>query len=217
MRKVIITLCFLFVAFVAQAGRISGINIQSSGEAILVFVDGEQICTPTETCFIANYSGRHRIEVYAVRYIPRTGQSVKGDLLFQEWVSNPGMNIRNIRVGYNDRPDFCPDRPVRPGYDVVMNCTEFDRFLRTVKDKHFDSDRNKLIETTLVSTGFTSDQCLQLVNLFSFDSEKIKLMQAMYPRIVDKPNFYLVIESLTFQSDKNKMNEFVRKYHNQRN
>ena len=61
MRKVIITLCFLFVAFVAQAGRISGINIQSSGEAILVFVDGEQICTPTETCFIANYSGRHRI------------------------------------------------------------------------------------------------------------------------------------------------------------
>ncbi len=106
MRKVIITLCFLFVAFVAQAGRISGINIQSSGEAILVFVDGEQICTPTETCFIANYSGRHRIEVYAVRYIPRTGQSVKGDLLFQEWVSNPGMNIRNIRVGYNDRPDF---------------------------------------------------------------------------------------------------------------
>ena len=50
MRKVIITLCFLFVAFVAQAGRISGISIQSSGEAILVFVDGEQICTPTETC-----------------------------------------------------------------------------------------------------------------------------------------------------------------------
>ena len=69
----------------------------------------------------------------------------------------------------------------------------------------------------IILTGFTSDQCLQLVNLFSFDSEKIKLMQAMYPRIVDKPNFYLVIESLTFQSDKNKMNEFVRKYHNQRN
>lgn len=42
-------------------------------------------------------------------------------------------------------------------------------------------------------------------------------MQAIYPRIVDKPNFYLVIESLTFQSDKNKMNEFVRKYHSQRN
>lgn len=209
MRKVIITLCFLLAAFMAQAGRISGINIQSAGEAILVFMDGEQICTPTETCFIANYSGRHRIEVYAARYIPRTGQSVKGDLLFQEWVSNPGMNIRDIRVGRDNRPGY--------GYDVVMNRAEFDRFLRTVKDKPFDSDRNKLIETTLVSTGFTSDQCLQLVKLFSFDSEKIKLMQAMYPRIVDKPNFYLVIESLTFQSDKNKMNEFVRKYHSQRN
>ena len=35
MRKVIITLCFLFVAFVAQAGRISGINIQSSGDSCL--------------------------------------------------------------------------------------------------------------------------------------------------------------------------------------
>ena len=119
------------------------------------------------------------------------------------------MNIRDIRVGRESRPGY--------GYDVVMNRAEFDRFLRTVKDKPFDSDRNKLIETTLVSTGFTSDQCLQLVKLFSFDSEKIKLMQAMYPRIVDKPNFYLVIESLTFQSDKNKMNEFVRKYHSQRN
>ena len=57
MRKVIITLCFLFVAFVAQAGRISGINIQSSGEAILVFVDGEQICTPTEISLLTIRAG----------------------------------------------------------------------------------------------------------------------------------------------------------------
>ena len=91
MRKVIITLCFLFVAFVAQAGRISGINIQSSGEAILVFVDGEQICTPTETCFIANYSGRHRIEVYATyrtkceRRLAVSGMGLKSRYEYQEY------------------------------------------------------------------------------------------------------------------------------------
>ncbi len=100
---------------------------------------------------------------------------------------------------------------------VVMNRAEFDRFLRTVKDKSFDSDRNKLIETTLVSTGFTSINASSWLSCSVSTVKKIKLMQAMYPRIVDKPNFYLVIESLTFQSDKNKMNEFVRKFHSQRN
>ncbi len=119
MRKVIITLCFLFAAFMAQAGRISGINIQSAGEAILVFMDGEQICTPTETCFIAKLFGQTPHRGICRALYPRTGQSVKGDLLFQEWVSNPGMNIRDIRVGRDNRPDFRPDRPDLPRPSVT--------------------------------------------------------------------------------------------------
>ena len=94
MRKVIITLCFLFAAFMAQAGRISGINIQSAGEAILVFMDGEQICTPTETCFIANYSGRHRIALYPAHRTECKRRFV---------VSGMGVKSRYEHTGYPGR------------------------------------------------------------------------------------------------------------------
>lgn len=213
MRKGLLTICFLLAVVVVQARGISGINIKSSGGQILVFLDGEQICVPTETCFIANYSGRHQIEVYSVRF---SGRGERGDLLYKEWVTAPGTRIKDIYIQHSDRPEIDAQQPDCSRRDV-MTPSAFDHFLKSMKNASFDSNRTKQIEASVLTTSFTSEQCLKLFKTYNFDSEKIKFLKIIYSRIVDKQNFFIVLDQLDFNSSKNEMNEFVKNYHSRRN
>lgn len=223
MRKIIISFCILFAALSLKAQAISGIRIDGGDAPILVYLGGNQICLPTTTCFVANLNpGYYTVEVYATRYT-RPGERVwKGERLYSERVYFNGNGVTEIRVdGRHDgmRPD---NRPGRPGqrehrpdygrYSRVMDEQLFRTFLDNVKKEPFKDDRIKLINVALVSSDFTSSQCLQLTKLYTFDDDRMQIMKMMYPRIVDKEAFFTVIATLTFSSNKDKMNEFVQSY-----
>lgn len=224
MRKIIISFCILFAALSLKAQSISGIRIDGGNTPILVYLGGNQMCLPTTSCFVANLrSGYYTIEVYATRSA-RPGERVwKGEKLFNERVYFNGNEVKDIFVENrgNVRPDNRPGQNThrpnhdRPDYDRharVMDNQLFKTFLNNVKKEPFKDDRISMINTALVSSDFTSGQCLQLVKLFNFDDDKVEIMKMMYPRIVDKEAFFTVISSLTFSSSKDKMNEFVRDY-----
>ena len=123
-----------------------------------------------------------------------------------------------------ERGDIRPGRPGRPGtgqgghrpdydrYDRVMNDQLFKKFFDSVKNEPFEKDRMGLITTALANSDFTSEQCLQLVKFYTFDNERLKIMKMMYPNIVDKEAFFTVIGTLTFSSNKTKMNDFIKEY-----
>lgn len=213
MRKLVLTLCFLLAAFAVKAGRINGIRIESANEPIVVFVDGEQICTPTSTCFIAGITGSHQIEVYSARNANRGDR--RGERIYNERIYSDGFEIKNIFI--DNRLPSRPgnhNRPERPSYhDGVMDRGTFERFLKAVRDANFDSDRTKLIETSLITSNFTSNQCKRLAELYTFDSDKKKMIKMIFPRVIDKQNFFEVVEVLTFMSDKEEVNNFIRGYH----
>ncbi len=223
MRKVIISFCILFATLSLKAQAISGIRIDGGDAPILVYLGGNQMCLPTTTCFVANLKpGYYTVEVYATRYT-RPGERVwKGERLYSERVYFKGNGVTEIRVdGRHDemRPDNRPGRPGqgehRPDYgrhSRVMDDQLFRTFLDNVKKEPFKDDRIKLINTALASSDFTSSQCLQLTKLYTFDDDRMKIMKMMYPRIVDKEAFFTVIATLTFSSNKDKMNEFVQSY-----
>ncbi len=214
MRKLIISFCLLVAAMSIQAIPLKGIRIESAGQPILVFVNDVQMCTASNSCFVANLSiGNYKVEVYAATP-GRRGETGgrKGERLYSERVQYWAKDIHHITI--DSHMDNHPgDRRDRDDYRDVMRTDDFNRFLKAVKDGKFDSERNKLIETSLYTTGFTSDQCLRLRNLYTFDSEILKLMKMMYPNIVDKNQFFVVIESLTFPSSKTEISDFIRKYH----
>ena len=93
-----------------------------------------------------------------------------------------------------------------------MNKQLFQAFFDNVKNEPFEKDRIALINAALASSDFTADQCLQLVKFYAFDNERMKIMKMIYPRIVDKEAFFMVINSLTFSSNKKKMYDFVKEY-----
>lgn len=222
MRKIIISFCILFAALSLQAQSVNGIRIDGGNTPILVYLGGNQISLPTTTCFVANLkSGYYTVEVYATRFT-RPGERVwKGERLYNERVYFKGNSVMEIMVNGRDemRPDNRPGRPEHGGhrpvydrYDRVMNKQLFQAFFDNVKNEPFEKDRIALINAALASSDFTTDQCLQLVKFYAFDNERMKIMKMIYPRIVDKEAFFMVINSLTFSSNKKKMYDFVKEY-----
>ena len=64
-RHLILSVCLVLVAFPAiKAAPIDGIRIESPYRRVVVLVDGQQVCLPTFSCFVANLRGSCRVEVY---------------------------------------------------------------------------------------------------------------------------------------------------------
>ena len=220
MRKIIISFCILFAALSLQAQSVNGIRIDGGNTPILVYLGGNQICLPTTTCFIANLNpGHYTVEVFATRFT-RAGERVwKGEKLYKDLVYFDGRGVTEIWV--DGRDNMRPERPGRPeqgehrpgyGYNRVMNDQLFQTFYKEMKNEPFKDDRMKLLNAALAGSDFTSAQCLQLTNLYTFDDDRMEIMKIMYPRIVDKEAFFTVINTLTFSSSKEKMKDFIIGY-----
>lgn len=210
--------CLLVLATVLQAAPISGISIESSRMPIVVYVDGSQVCHPTFSCFVANLArGTYRIEVYAAERSDYQSRS-RSRALYSERVYVSGREVKTIvmndREGASigERDPITTVRDREPRYSRVMSAGTFSDFFAKVKNRSFTDDRLKMVEMAVSSSYFTSDQCLRLTELFSFDSEKVKLMKLMYPSVADKGRFYIVVDKLTFSSDRNKVMDFVKNY-----
>ena len=215
MRKIIISFCILLAALSLKAQPVSGIRIDGGDTPILVYFGGRQMCYPTTTCFVANLKpGNYTIEVYASRPT-RPGERVwKGERLYNDRVYFNGNEVKDIIVEERGRPGNGQGghRPDYNRYDRVMNDQLFKKFFDSVKNEPFEKDRMGLITTALANSDFTSEQCLQLVKFYTFDNERLKIMKMMYPNIVDKEAFFTVIGTLTFSSNKTKMNDFIKEY-----
>lgn len=221
MRTIIISFCFLLAALSVKAQSISGIRIDGGDTPILVYLDGRPINEPATSCFIANLRpGTYMIEVYATRYT-RPGERLwKGESLYNKRFSFNGREVESISVNNhsNARPGRRPNQsggyPDYDRNDRVLSDRLFNSFYTTISKEKFDSDRIKAIDAALVTTDFTSEQCLQLAKLFKFDNDMVTIMKKLYPNVVDKQAFFSVVGILKFSSSKEAMNKFIREYNN---
>lgn len=225
-RSFLFAACLLWTAtLTAVAAPIDGIRIESPQCKVVVYIDGRPVCLPTHSCFVANLRGSCRVEVYAA---PLSGDKPSRDrLLYDERIHCRMDKVEEILIDGDRRPgshwDHSSSRPSRPDVhrpegrpDLPMSSSDFNRLLATLKKQPFESDRQALLDQTLLAAGFTTDQCLRLLDLYHFDSEKKPLLKKLYPCVTDKGNFYRAIDCLTFASDKEEIRKFVEQYHRKR-
>lgn len=102
-------------------------------------------------------------------------------------------------------PNFTPPPPPPPPEPTAMNAQQFSEFVGELKKQSFDRERLGLLKEVARQNWFTTDQVIQSMALFSFSSEKIAAGTAMYPRVVDRGNWYKVYSTFTFSSDQEKL------------
>lgn len=102
-------------------------------------------------------------------------------------------------------PHFTPPPPPPAQEPMAMNGQQFSEFVGELKKQSFDRERLGLLKEVAGQNWFTTDQVIQSMALFSFSSEKIAAGTAMYPRVVDRGNWYKVYSTFTFSSDQEKL------------
>ncbi|MBA5630513.1 DUF4476 domain-containing protein [Moheibacter lacus] len=92
---------------------------------------------------------------------------------------------------------------------VVMSDVDFNRFLYSIADESFDSSRLEMMEIQLNYQFFTAHQIAQVLNEFSFESNKLAIAKLAFGKTVDPHNYYLVSEEFSFSSSKRELKEFI--------
>ena len=91
-----------------------------------------------------------------------------------------------------------------------MDDNTFDAFYNKVKNKPFKDDKFELLGLKVKDYSFSCKQCIKLMNLFTFDDEKLNVVDLLASSIRDKENYDDVIDELDFISTKEKAKKILK-------
>ena len=217
MRRLLILVCIACVTMTLQAKPVYGIRINAGNSLVFVYMDGQPISLATNSCFIANLTpGYYKIEVFEAT---STNPHRKGRRLFRDNVHFNGSQLKDIKVRGTEiqhrpnRPEY--NRPYPNGHNRlhVMSPHVFEEYCKSIEDANFDSNRIKLVKNSVINTRFTSEQCLEILKICSFDSNRLEMAKVLYPSVVDKESFFLVKKAFGFTSYTRQLDEFIQQYH----
>ncbi len=103
-------------------------------------------------------------------------------------------------VVVDEHPDASP-RACSPG--------DFAGVLSAVEKESFSSGKLERLEDATVDRWYTSAQVRRMLDLFSFDNDKVEAAVVMHPRVVDMENWFRVHDAFTFDSSKDELRKRV--------
>lgn len=109
----------------------------------------------------------------------------------QDWAGS--VERVEYRGGHRDY------REIRP-----MRDSDFQKFLRYVKDTSFDKNKMQLVEIATFGSYFSSEQCYEILSLFSFSDKKLEVLRIIEPVLLDFRKAEEIISSFSFSSQREK-------------
>lgn len=94
----------------------------------------------------------------------------------------------------------------------VMNAASFGRLRQTLQNESFDNVRLTMAKQVINSNFFTVSQVKELVQLFSFENNKLEIAKYAYRNTVDKNNYFAIADCLTFSSNKEELMRYIQNY-----
>ncbi len=120
------------------------------------------------------------------------------------YYGRPGRtNTTTTTTTYDPAP---PPAPVGP---QPMDARSFSDAKNTVNNASFESTKYSTAKTILANNYFTTEQVMQLCNLFSFENTKLAFAKDAYTRVLDQNNYYKLATIFSFDSNKQALNNFI--------
>lgn len=83
-----------------------------------------------------------------------------------------------------------------------MDDASFEGFIQRIQSASFSSDRVGVVAVTAPHAYFTAAQIARVISVMSFSSERTDVLDLLVPRLVDRHNGAIIVESLTFSSER---------------
>lgn len=113
------------------------------------------------------------------------------------------------------RPDAPPPRGrMLPRGPLPIEYGSFDEMIGSLKKLAFGDDRLKLLNDARKRHYFTTEQVRRVMSVFQFGGEKVKAAASLYPRVVDKQNFFKVYTDLEFEDDRKTLRKQIDRWDN---
>ena len=109
------------------------------------------------------------------------------------------------------RPTPPPPAPA-PMPIMTMNSTDFNTLVKTVKRRHFTDEQLDIIRIGALGPTLSCAQVLQLMNLYRFDDDRMKVLQILAPRIADPANGPIIVNSFTFDNARSKAAKLILRH-----
>lgn len=111
----------------------------------------------------------------------------------------------------NYPPTSYPSYPARAGsYSSATNERDFQQLYDAVRRESFKDNQFQLLRNGVYNRYFTANQCVRMMLIYTFDDDKLKVLEIMASRIVDRENQNQILDALTYISSKEKARNIMR-------
>lgn len=103
-----------------------------------------------------------------------------------------------------------PAAPAPPPVVCSVSATDFNSIMNSLKAKSFPADKYALVDLHSKDRCFSVEQIKTIGKEFSYAEDKLKVFKVLYAKCADQANYYKLVDELTYSSDKEKLNAFIK-------
>ena len=130
--------------------------------------------------------------------------------------TNTGMNAtpNNMSNQVNTNLQMNGNSQLQPvGHSSRVNCTKtmnrLEAFKTELQDQSFEEDRLEALKLAMKTTCLTTAQAEQLLDLFTFDENRLEVAKYLADRLTDRDNAGALAKKLTFDSNKMEYRRYI--------
>jgi hypothetical protein len=97
----------------------------------------------------------------------------------------------------------------QPNHVPVMSHEQFARLKQSIRNQSFSSGQRQIVDQALATNYLTSQQVFELVNMFTFNSDKVSVAKKAYHRTIDPENYFVVYDALDYNSSVNEVASYI--------
>ncbi len=94
----------------------------------------------------------------------------------------------------------------------VMSDNEFNRVLDNISRERGENNMMKSATQIISTNSFSSEQVKEMLQLFSFENNKLDLAKLAYDKTVDQRNFYVVNDVFSYGNSKDELARYIRNH-----
>ena len=217
---------FSLAAFAYDGSKLS-ISTVTKNLDLKVEVDGRKVMMNENTVTLSNMNeGYHTVKIFREKRKTGFGFGNKLEIIYNSSVYvkrgfHTDITVNRFgkvltderRIDRNDEwytDDDQSNGQWDNGYNNAISAREFDQVKESIRKEWLETNRLTSAKFIIDNNNFTSQQVKEMMQLFTFENNKLEIAKYAYRKTVDKQNYYIVNDVFAFSSSKDELARFIR-------